>query len=309
MFPPTRRFAPLAFALSLAVPAPLHAQATRPLTNGEIQALYAAGKFEDAGQACRRALALARPPAAAYDRHALYLLGADCSLHLKQAAAATALLNSGLKEAQTANHDVQAAELFALLYLIQNSPNNVYVSKFTSEKFDILDKSVHAKLYAALFSNLLDHCQKSLQAAQQASSLAPLADALKSWPALHAVEITNNGAAKKSDQFAADAQKWAGQTIQTSLNNFDARIQRIQIDSNVNALGKIRPRKPAGISDADLANLHQIQSDCRLLPDAIKSLNDAFHAPLPDLSTHAQNVLDHVNTLLAQNKRVGNGKT
>jgi hypothetical protein len=308
MFTPVRLVAPAAIVLCLAA-VPVRGQATRPLTTGEIQALYAGGKFEEAGQACRRALALAGPPAAAYDRHALYLLGADCSLHLKQAAAATVLLNTGLKEAQKAGQEVHAAEISALLYLIQNAPTNVYVSKLTGEKFDILDKTVHARLYATLFADLFDRCQKSRAAAEQATSLAPLADALKCWPALHAVEMTNDGVARKSDKFAAETQKWAGQTIQNSLKNFDARIQRIQIDSNVNALGKIRPRKPAGINDADLADLHQIQSDCRLLPAAIKSLNDTFNVPLPDLAIHVQNVLDHVDTLLAQNRRVGNGKS
>ncbi|MGN6370949.1 MAG: hypothetical protein ACTHN5_22060 [Phycisphaerae bacterium] len=286
--------------------------ATQPgaMGAGDVQALYDGGKFAEAVAGAKRVLGMRNVPVE--DRHVVMILLAESHLQLKQGEQAVAVLQQGHRQAVTEERPRDAAEAEAFALLIPASTGNVYTAKGegSSGKYNILVAAERKEAYGAMFEDKMKHLEALKEQAQGATTMKPVQEIAKEFPAVRELEEAGTGAVKKSDAFADGVERWAGRIIVQTLNGYDGRISRIQLDSNVNALGRFRPRKPAGISDGDRAELHQIIADCRQVPQTIQEFTAAFHRPWPmqRALNQAKDLAQRAERTLEENKRVGTGK-
>ena len=278
----------------------------------DVQAAHDAKKYPEACVGARKLIAAVTGGLSVEDRHAAYILGAMSHLQLKQQAQATALLAAGQKESEEKDQEKDAAEAQAFAFLIQNSSRNLYTVKGDSgaEKLDILDADQRKKAYTALFQEQIHHFNELKEAAQGQTSLKPLLEIAKAFSTARALELTGTAGTTECDALASGLEQWAQKVISASLDGFDGRVTRIQINSNVNAQGRLHPDQNAGINDADRAELHQIIADCEKVPETIQTFTAAFHRPwqMPRALNRAKNIGQRAEKTLEKNKAVGNGK-
>ena len=204
-----------------------------------MQKLYDAGKYREAVAEAQRMLA--ERGVSPEDRHVVMILAAQSHLQLKEPDMAVDVLEAAHKEGVKEDRPRDAAEAEAFALLIPESPGNMYAGRYP-----ILEAEERRKAYGTMFEGRMHHLESMRDAAKRATTLKPVEEIAKDFPSARELEEAAMGEVKQSDAYADEVQKRAGEIVSGKLEEDDKVISRIQADSNINAAGKIEPRKPAG---------------------------------------------------------------
>ena len=227
---------------------------------------------------------------------------------MKEPEKAVEVLNAAHRQAIKQERPRDAAEAEAFSMLIPASPGNVYAG--AGGRYSILDAAERRKAYGAMFEERLHHLASMKDAAEGATTLKPVEEIAKEFPSVRELEAAATGDVKKSEAFAGEVEAEGKGILSKMMDDYEGRISRIQQDSNVDVQGKIEPKKPAGISDAGRAELHQIITDCHGIPGTVQEMSEAFRRAwqMPLGLERAKDLARRAENTLVQNQKVGNGK-
>lgn len=296
---------------------PLHAADAPPLTAAEAKALVSAGQYPDALRALTRILDLRGQPAAAYDRHEMLMLKAECLLQTRQASAALAIVEIAKKDALTAANDDQLLEASAFGTLIKASPAFIYTPQTgkVRKPISILDRALRGAAYDALFADQFTLVKTKAVLAKRGGKLPPVADAASDAAKLRALEKASTGKTEQADEILADLSTTAQQLIVTDLDklNADVRVIAESADRLVSEDVAVQDRRTheyyavtithrLGLGNTDVQNLNSIITEAAKVAAAANDLAQFFSndaAPFKKLTNSATITRDKARTVLA----------
>ncbi|MCL2641612.1 MAG: hypothetical protein FWD53_12255 [Phycisphaerales bacterium] len=258
---------------SLALAAPPATPAL--LTMGEIRSLVEGGRYKDALSPISRALALQGPAAAAYDRHELFMLRAECQLQNKDQTNAIAALNHAKKEAITARQFGKLAAPTALAALVQKSVGYKYTPKNAKEGFSVLDLSQRPAAYAALLADEFPQAKSKVDALNHAKTMAPILEAAKLVGTLRALEIVTKSDPPQTAPLVAAVTTHTDRLTTAAIDSFAK--QSTDIRNNAQQIVRdtvgvydqssqqswLQPRtRRRGVTNQEAATLRSIMADC-----------------------------------------------
>jgi hypothetical protein len=269
-----------------------HVAATNELLSaGELHALVDAGQYKDALRGLLRVLALRGAAAAAYDRHDMLMLKAECLAQNHDNAAALSTLALAHKESAAAEKPDEVLLADAFAELLQKSPGGIYTPRTGASRgpIKILDRSVRKSAYDALFADQFALFQQKAVAAGNAKTLPPFIEAAKFAAQVRSVEFASAGNNTQSSDAMKDLADRALKLIDGVLEDMEALQTRISTAANrtitetyyTNGRGgggaypQQRTHK-AGLTGEDANNLKSIIETCKKMPPATAELSEAF---------------------------------
>ena len=280
--------------MAAVLPAPL--AFAQLATVEELRALVAQGQYAPALQQVTAALQVKGPAAASMDRHALYLLKAECHLQLKAAAPAADAFASAAKEAPDATARLLAG---ANEHLVRQSKGLAYTPKAPPNSprppaIDLLPPDGRKKAFAALLADETAALAPKLKAAREATALPPIAAMQKPLALLEGLELAATGKAGGADNAAALRKALADRAIKVTADHLRQTSKRLgEIDRDANTwvefyqdvqdplarfprMIKERAYKKRGLTEAHTKALAEINATCDRLPPALAELSEAL---------------------------------
>lgn len=242
-------------------------------TAGELQQMYDAGQYHTCLQQIARALPASDRPNSGYDRFQLLLLRGECLMRL----AARPQAYQAFRGAQDSPDTKTALTARANVLVIDASGGFLYQPPGGGQAIDIQDPANRRKAMAALFDANSQKYRPQIDAATQASSLAPIIDVLPQLKDLVALEMTASGNdAEIRPALGAIGQR-ARDLIAGALQQVDAQVAQVQQRASEPIMGQITPGSPwwtaAGRRGLDTNDREQLQ-------DAIRSADAIYNATL-----------------------------
>ena len=209
-------------------PSPATAPAVKvPLTPDDIKDLVDQGKYPQAIAGISRLLDPSHP--ADFDRTAMLMLRAECTLQLKQATNAINLLDSirKLSHQNAARQDESKAA--ALIFLIHKSPSLLYTPKIAAVKtpIDILNRDTRELAYKDLYDDELAVSKQTAKEAAFGTSLTPIVKVADELYSVQAVEQVVTGGIAETKAVALQLIKSAQGIMVPALQQFDKQIVAI----------------------------------------------------------------------------------
>lgn len=279
-------------------------------TMEDIQTLYSNAQYRDAMTACMRIIRLRDDSVAGFDRHGARMICAECQLHLKLTREANDTLDAAADAAAKSGNSGDAAQAKALGLLVHASVNGYYIPKtgHIREPLDILDPTNRQTAYLALFNDQFEWCKQQQHASASAESLAPVLELAKTFDGVRAVEQISTQSTAQCDEFADQLASWSNTMVRNVLTSYDGEIDQIVRDTNIGANRRVHRGRQVPLNAQQTDELQQMLRDCQKVPAAIDQMNAAFAQPVQatadDDRAHAQNIVDRIKAIFAENDRV-----
>jgi hypothetical protein len=238
------------------------------------------------------------------------MICAECQLHLKLTSEASDTLNAAADAAAQSGNSADVAQAKALALLVHASVNGYYIPQtgHIRERLDILDPTSRQSAYLALFNDQFEWCKQQQHASASAESLTPVLELAKTFDGVRAVEQISTQSTVQCDDFAEQLASWSNTMVRNVLTSYDRQIDQIVRDTNVGANRKVRRGRQVPLNAQQTDKLQQVLSDCQKVPAAIDQMNTAFAQPVQatadDDRAHAQNIVDRIKAIFAENDRV-----
>jgi hypothetical protein len=217
-------------SLALAVPAPNNLP-----TIDDLKQQLAEGKSQDVMRNVQKLLNLKGDAAASYDRYELFMLRGEAALRNKaMPMAAESFANAAKETTDEQKKSIARANEI----LTRKSKATGYVSKANASlrpapgqkppgPLPIIDQADRKAAMTALFSDEFTAIQPKLNAAKNATSLNPIADAAKTLGDMQALEVAATDSSEKTKSISAEIGDRAHTLISDALRTMQARTEEI----------------------------------------------------------------------------------
>lgn len=208
------------------LPANARAQGAPPLpTKDDLNGMYNAGQYRLCLQQIARVMR--QLDRNSTDRYALLLLRGDCLLQLHDGATA----KEAYKDAQKSADLDQAAEAYAMSFLISNSPGLKYTPGGGGEPISIIDRASRKLAMQALLTDQLQSSGIEIRAALTAQDMQPI---FQVWPklrALYALEVVSTGRTDQVEPLFREVGQSARDVLSRQLSIMNQKLQQIATKS------------------------------------------------------------------------------
>ena len=282
-------------------------------TPDDIQNLVDQGQYSQAIAGINRLLDPKHPPD--FDRTAMLMLRAECTLQLKQATATLDLLDGIRKQAHKDAAKLDEARAAAFMFLIHKSPGLLYTPKTGSDKIPvtILDRKSRDHTYRALYDDELSVSQQMAKEAAFGTSLAPIVKVTDELYSVQAVELVVTNGIANSKAVAQQLLKSTRTIVVPAEIAFDKDIVAISVDSHRLVTGgrgmSVRNgvaqenygTTVTGLSSRENERLNDIKKECQGVLDLINRLRILADDPnaLSGPYGRAEALIENCSTVLA----------